>query len=148
MQQGVQCGPQTNCFPHARTPLTAVAFQRCANPSALWCHILDKTNCRMCSNDCDRFCEGQSDCRCHTCPEAGATETWDCSVGDEMACYDQVLYCGQAGRPVSYGVASWRIGDWSSRNVSGSANKRTHCKFPCRRPFLYHALPWYYGTVL
>lgn len=80
----------------------------------------------MCSDDCDRFCEGQSDCRCHTCPEAGATETWDCSVGDEMACYDQVLYCWKAGRQAGRYSVVWYHGIVGIGHVEMYLAAQTH----------------------
>eukprot|EP00752_Nemacystus_decipiens_P002278 g2159.t1 len=64
--------------------------RECDDHSALWCDIFGKKNCRMCSDDCDAYCEGKTTCRCHPCPVSGATETWACTLGKPLACYDQI----------------------------------------------------------
>lgn len=56
----------------------------------LWCDIFGHKNCRMCSHDCDAFCEGEDECSCHRCPETSGSEALRCTLGDGMACYDQV----------------------------------------------------------
>lgn len=83
----------TCSLPAVFSPLS----RECDDHGSLWCNIFGKKNCRMCADDCEAYCEGKTSCRCHPCPVSGATETWPCTVGKPLACYDEVR---QVFRPV------------------------------------------------